>query len=245
MPAKKVAVITGASRGIGAAAAERLAKDGFNVLINYSSADPKDADLAAESVRAAGMQARTFRGDVADPKTAKQMFDQAEADFGGVDVLINNAGIMKLAKLADVTDEAFDQHIAINLKGAFNFMREAAKRMRTGGRVVNISTSVVGTKFETYGVYAATKAALELMTQIMSKEMRGRNISVNAVAPGPTATKLFLDGKPPELLDRIAKLNPFERIGTPEDIVEVIGFLCSPAGAWVNGQIIRVNGGMV
>jgi 3-oxoacyl-[acyl-carrier protein] reductase len=124
-------------------------------------------------------------------------------------------------------------------------MREAAKRMRNGGRVVNISTSVVGTKFETYGVYAATKAALELMTQIMSKEMRGRNISVNAVAPGPTATKLFLDGKSPELLDRIAKLNPFERIGTPEEIVDVIGFLCSPSGAWVNGQIIRVNGGMI
>jgi 3-oxoacyl-[acyl-carrier protein] reductase len=245
MPDKKVAIITGASRGIGAAASERLAKDGFNILINYSSADPKDADLVAESVRATGMEARICRGDVADPKTAKDMFDQAETKFGGVDVLVNNAGIMKLANLADVSDEVFDRHIAINLKGAFNFMREAAKRMRNGGRVVNISTSVVGTKFETYGVYAATKAALELMTQIMSKEMRGRNISVNAVAPGPTATKLFLGGKSPELLDRIAKLNPFERIGTPEEIVDVIAFLCSPAGAWVNGQIIRVNGGMI
>ena len=169
----------------------------------------------------------------------------AETEFGGVDVLINNAGIMKLAKLADVSDDLFERHVAINLKGAFNFMREAAKRMRNGGRVVNISTSVVGTKFETYGVYAATKAALELMSQIMSKEMRGRNILVNAVAPGPTATRLFLDGKSDEVLDRIAKLNPFERIGTPEEIVEVIGFLCSPAGAWVNGQIIRVNGGMI
>ena len=130
----------------------------------------------------------------------------AETEFGGVDVLINNAGIMKLAKLADVSDDLFERHVAINLKGAFNFMREAAKRMRNGGRVVNISTSVVGTKFETYGVYAATKAALELMSQIMSKEMRGRNILVNAVAPGPTATRLFLDGKSDEVLDRIAKL---------------------------------------
>lgn len=236
MPDKKTAIITGASRGIGAAASERLAKDGFNILINYSSADPKDADLVAKSVRAAGTQARTCRGDVADPKTAKETFDLAEAEFGGVDVLINNAGIMKLAKLADVSDDLFDRHIAINLKGAFNFMREAAKRMRNGGRVVNISTSVVGTKFETYGVYAATKAALELMSQIMSKEMRGRNISVNAVTPGPTATKLFLDGKSDEVLDRIAKLNPLERIGTPEEIVEVIGF---PARPRVRGSTAR------
>jgi 3-oxoacyl-[acyl-carrier protein] reductase len=171
------------------------------------------------------------------------MFDLAEAEFGGVDVLINNAGIMKLAKLADVSDDLFDRHIAINLKGASNFMREAAKRMRNGGRVVNISTSVVGTKFETYGVYAATKAALELMSQIMSKEMRGRNISVNAVAPGPMATKLFLDGKSDEVLDRIAKLNPFDRHAGGDCGSDRLP--CSPAGAWVNGQIIRVNGGMI
>ena len=173
------------------------------------------------------------------------MFDLAETDFGGVDVLVNNAGIMELGKIADVDNDTFDRHIAINLKGAFNFLREAANRMRKGGRVVNISTSVVGTKLETYSVYVATKAALELMSQIMSKEMRGRDISVNAVAPGPTATNLFLQGKSDALLDRIAKMNPFERLGTPDEIAAAIEFLCSPEGAWINGQVIRVNGGMV
>jgi 3-oxoacyl-[acyl-carrier protein] reductase len=246
MPDKnRVAIITGASRGIGAATSEYLAKDGFHVLINYSSADSSEALTVAEKVRAVGVEARTYRGSVADPETAKEMFDMAEAEFGGIDVLVNNAGIMELGKIADIDDDTFDRHIAVNLKGAFNFMREAANRMRKGGRIINISTSVVGTKLETYGVYVATKAALELMSQIMSKEMRGREISVNAVAPGPTATKLFLHGKSEAVLDRLAKMNPFERIGTSEEIAAAIAFLCSPGGGWINGQVIRVNGGMV
>src|SRR5580658_2519342 len=174
----KVAIVTGASRGIGAATSERLAMNGFNVLINYSSADPTEANVVAGKVRAAGVAARTCRGDVSDPKTAKEMFDLAETDFGGVDVLVNNAGIMELGKIADVDNDTFDRHIAINLKGAFNFLREAANRMRKGGR----------------------------------------DISVNAVAPGPTATNLFLQGKSDALLDRIAKMNPFERLGTPDEI---------------------------
>jgi 3-oxoacyl-[acyl-carrier protein] reductase len=173
------------------------------------------------------------------------MFDAAEAAFGGVDVLVNNAGIMKLAKLADSDDALFDQQVAVNLKGTFNTLREAAKRLRDGGRIVNFSTSVVGTKLETYGIYAATKAAIEMLTAILSKELRGRRITVNAVAPGPTATDLFLVGKSPELIDRFAKMNPLERLGTPADIASAVAFLAGPDGSWINGQVLRANGGMV
>jgi 3-oxoacyl-[acyl-carrier protein] reductase len=240
----RVAIVTGASRGIGAAVAERLAADGFTVVINYSG-DTKSAEALAHKIEAKGGRALTAKADVSDPNAVRGMFDAAEAAFGGVDVLINNAGIMKLAKIADSDDELFDQQIAINLKGSFNAMREAAKRLRDGGRIVNFSTSVVGIKLETYGVYAATKAAIETMTAILSKEMRGRNITVNAVAPGPVGTELFLNGKSPELIDRMAKMNPLERLGTPGDIASAVSFLTGPDGGWINGQVLRANGGMV
>jgi 3-oxoacyl-[acyl-carrier protein] reductase len=240
----KVAIITGASRGIGAAVAERLAKDGFTVVINYSG-DTKSAEALARKIEGNGGRALTARADVSDPNAVRGMFDAAETAFGGVDVLVNNAGIMKLAKIADSDDAMFDQQIAINLKGSFNAMREAARRLRDGGRIVNFSTSVVGTRMETYGVYAATKAAIETMTAVLSKELRGRSITVNAVAPGPTATDLFLSGKSPELIDRLAKMNPLERLGTPEDIAASVSFLAGPDGGWINGQTLRPNGGMV
>jgi 3-oxoacyl-[acyl-carrier protein] reductase len=240
----KVAIVTGASRGIGAAVAERLAHDGFTVVINYSG-DVKSAEALARKIEGKGGRALTAKADVSDPNAVRSMFDAAEAAFGGVDVLVNNAGIMKLAKIADSDDALFDQHIAINLKGSFNAMREAAKRLRDGGRIVNFSTSVVGTKLETYGVYTATKAAVETMSAILSKELRGRSITVNAVAPGPIATELFLNGKSPELIDRLAKMNPMERLGTTEDIASVVAFLVGPDGAWINGQVLRANGGMV
>jgi 3-oxoacyl-[acyl-carrier protein] reductase len=152
---------------------------------------------------------------------------------------------MKLGRVADSDDASFDQQIAINLKGSFNGMREAARRLRDGGRIVNFSTSVVGTKLETYSIYAATKAAVETMTAILSKELRGRNIAVNAVAPGPVTTELFLQGKSAELVERMAKMNPMERLGTPEDIASVVSFLVGPDGGWVNGQVLRANGGLV
>jgi 3-oxoacyl-[acyl-carrier protein] reductase len=240
----KVAIVTGASRGIGAAVAERLARDGFAVVINYSANAPP-AEALAREIEAKGGRAIAARGDVSDPSAVRGMFYAAEEAFGGVDVLVNNAGIMKLAKIADSDDALFDQQIAVNLKGSFNAMREAARRLRDGGRIVNFSTSVVGTKLETYGIYAATKSAIETMTAILSKEMRGRNITVNAVAPGPTATDLFLDGKSQELVDRLAKMNPMERLGTPEDIASVVAFLAGPDGGWINGQVLGANGGMV
>jgi 3-oxoacyl-[acyl-carrier protein] reductase len=240
----RVAIVTGASRGIGAAVAERLAADGLTVVINYAG-DVKSAEALAKKIEAKGGRALTAKADVSDAGAVRGMFDAAEAAFGGVDVLVNNAGIMKLARIADSDDALFDQQIAINLKGSFNAMREAAKRLRDGGRIVNFSTSVVGIKLETYGVYAATKAAIETMTAILSKEMRGRNITVNAVAPGPVGTELFLNGKSPELIDRMAKMNPLQRLGMPQDIAATVSFLAGPDGGWINGQVLRANGGIV
>ncbi|WP_205193779.1 SDR family oxidoreductase, partial [Burkholderia sp. LMG 13014] len=172
------------------------------------------------------------------------LFDAAEQAFGRIDVVVNSAGVMKLAPLAEVDDAAFDQTVAINLKGAFNVSREAAKRVRDGGRIVNLTSSVIGMRLPTYGVYIATKAAVEGMTQVLAQEMRGRGISVNAVAPGPVATELFLHGKSAELVDRMAKMNPLERLGQPADIASVVAFLAGPDGAWINGQVLRANGGM-
>jgi 3-oxoacyl-[acyl-carrier protein] reductase len=240
----KVAIVTGASRGIGAAIAERLGRDGFAVIVNYSG-NAALAEAMVDKIEAAGGRALSARADVSDAAAVRGMFDTAEAAFGGVDVLVNNAGIMKLAKIADADDASFDQQIAINLKGTFNTLREAAKRLRDGGRIVNFSTSVVGTKLETYGIYTATKAAVEALTPILAKELRGRSISVNALAPGPTATDLFLNGKSPELVERFSKMPPLERLATPEDIAGVVAFLTGPDGGWINGQVLRANGGIV
>jgi 3-oxoacyl-[acyl-carrier protein] reductase len=240
----KVALVTGASRGIGAAVARRLAKDGFTVVINYSG-NAAPAEELVQEIEQAGGKALTAKADVSDAEAVRRMFDAAEAAFGGVDVLINNAGIMMLSSLAEADDANFDRQIGVNLKGTFNTLREAAKRLRDGGRVVNFSTSVVGLKLETYGVYAATKAAVETLTAIMAKEMRGRNITVNAIAPGPVATDLFLNGKSDELIARMAKMNPLERLGKPEDIAAAVAFLAGPDGGWINGQTLRANGGVI
>jgi 3-oxoacyl-[acyl-carrier protein] reductase len=241
---KKAAIVTGASRGIGAAVAARLAADGFAVVVNYS-ASSGPAETLVRTIESTGGRALAAKADVSDADAVRGVFDAAERAFGGVDVLVNNAGIMKLAKIADCDDASFDEQIAINLKGSFNGMREAARRLRDGGRIVNFSTSVVGTKLETYGVYTATKAAVETMTAILSKELRGRHITVNAVAPGPVSTELFLAGKSPELIERMAKIPPLERLGTTEDIASVVSFLAGPDGGWINGQVLRANGGLV
>jgi 3-oxoacyl-[acyl-carrier protein] reductase len=240
----KVAIVTGASRGIGAAVAERLARDGFTVVINYSG-DAAPAEALARRIEAAGGRALAAKADVSDPDAVRRLFDATETAYGGVNVLVNNAGIMKLSSIADVDDATFDRLIAVNLKGTFNGLREAARRLRAGGRIINFSTSVVGLRLETYGVYAASKAAVETLTAILAKELRGRSITVNAIAPGPTATDLFLDGKPQELIDRMAKMNPLERLGTPQDIAAAVAFLAGPDGSWINGQTLRANGGMI
>lgn len=240
----KTAIVTGGSRGIGAAIATRLGKEGFNVIVNYAGSEAAAEKVAAE-IEASGGKAVVAQADVADSAAVKRMFDLAESAFGGVDVLINNAGIMRLDPLAQADDAQVESQIDINLKGPINTMREAAKRLRNDGRIVNLSSSVVALKFETYGIYAATKGAVEILTGILAKEMRGRGVTVNAVAPGPTGTELFLDGKPDAVIEKLSKANPLERLGTPEDIANVVAFLVSPDGGWVNGQVLRANGGMI
>jgi 3-oxoacyl-[acyl-carrier protein] reductase len=240
----KAAIVTGASRGIGAAVARRLAADGFGVIVNFADkADEADAQVAR--IGAEGGQAKAVQADVSDPAAVRRLFDEAGALFGGVDVLVNNAGIMQLSTIADADDAFFDRHIAINLKGVFNGMREAARRLRSGGRIISFSSSVVGLYQPTYGVYAATKGGVEAMTHVLANEMRGRSITVNVIAPGPTATDLFLKGKPQEVVDRLTKLAPLERLGQPEDIAAAVSFLAGPDGAWINGQVLRANGGVV
>ena len=240
----KVAIVTGASRGIGAAIAERLAADRFAVVVNYAGR-AAEAEACVAKIKAAGGRAIAAQADVSDPVAVARTFTAAQEAFGGVDVLVNNAGIMKLAKLADSDDALFDAQIAINVKGCFNTLREAARRLRDGGRIINLSSSVVGLYQPTYGVYAATKAAVEAMTHVMARELRGRSSTVNAIAPGPTATALFLDGKPQTVIDELTRLAPLERLGRPEDIANAVAFLAGPDGAWINGQVLRANGGIV
>jgi 3-oxoacyl-[acyl-carrier protein] reductase len=243
-PSRKVALITGAAGGIGAAVSERLARDGFVVVVNYAG-QAAPAEALVRKIEAAGGRALAAQADISDAAAVKRMFDTVEAAFGGIDVLVNNAGIMNLASIAESDDALFDRQVAVNLKGTFNTLREAARRLRPGGRIINFSSSVVGMLQPTYGVYAATKAAVEAMTSILAKELRGRNITVNAIAPGPTATKLFLDGKPQEVIDRLSKAAPLERLGQPEDIASSVAFLAGPDGAWINGQTLRANGGII
>lgn len=246
MPVRKdkVALVTGGARGIGAAIVTRLARDGFVVAINYVG-NAAAAETLLRQVRDAGGEGMVWQADVANPTECRRLFDAVEGALGGVDVVVNNAGIIHYANLVDFDDAAFDRLIAVNLKGAFNGMREAALRLPDGGRIVNLSTSVLGMMLPTYSVYAASKAAVEAMTSVLAKELRGRNITVNAVAPGPTATDLFLDGKPQEVVDRLAKMAPLERLGEPEDIARVVSFIVSAEGGWVNGQVLRANGGIV
>jgi 3-oxoacyl-[acyl-carrier protein] reductase len=242
--AQRCAIITGSSRGIGAAIAARLAAEGLAVIVNYSGkAEP--ADELVRRIEAAGGKALAQKADVSRAAEVAAMFDAAEAAFGGVEVLVNNAGIMKLAPVAESGDDLVDRHLSINLKGTINTLREAARRLRDGGRIVNFSSSVVGLYQPTYGIYAATKAGVEALTHVLAKELGARGITVNAVAPGPTATGLFLDDKDQATIDRIAKAAPLGRLGQPEDIAAVVAFLTGPDGGWVNGQVLRANGGVV
>jgi 3-oxoacyl-[acyl-carrier protein] reductase len=241
---QRVAIVTGASKGIGAATALRLARDGFAVAVNYSRS-AADADAVVRTIEAEGGRAVAVQADVADPQAVAALFSRTEGELGSVDVIVNNAGTMKLEPIAAVSDENFDRVVATNLKGVFNGMREAAKRLNAGGRIISLSTSVVGTYGPNYGVYAATKAAVEALTHVLSKELGQKGITVNVVAPGPTATDLFTEGKSEELIARITGTIPLGRLGTPDEIAAVIAFLAGPDGTWVNGQVIRTNGGMI
>ena len=240
----QIAIVTGASRGIGAAIAERLAADGFTVIVNYSG-NQALADELVRKIEQNGGRALSAKADVSDAASVAQLFDRAEQAFGGVDILVNNAGVIALAPVAEMSDADADRLIDINLKGTFNTLREAAKRLRDNGRIINFSSSVVGLLQPGYGMYAASKAAVEALTSVLAKELRGRNITVNAIAPGPTATSLFLDGKTPDLIECLAKMAPLERLGQPQDIAAAVSFLAGADGSWVNGQTLRANGGII
>jgi 3-oxoacyl-[acyl-carrier protein] reductase len=242
----KIALVTGGSRGIGAAMATRLAADGAAVVVNYLTHHPEANEVVQKIVRAGG-KAIAVQADVSKAEDVRFLFNEVVERFEGLDLLINNAGATHIrpTAIADATDEIYDIMFAVNTKGAFLCLREAAKHMRSGGRIINLSSTGVVNAHSGYAIYTAAKSAVEIFTRVLCKELKGRNITVNCVAPGATATAQWLKGKPEELLQTIANLSPLNRLGTPEDIAALIAFLVSPQAEWVNGQIIRANGGFV
>ena len=240
---ERVAIVTGASGGIGRAVAVRLAREGMAVAVHYAGNRDR-AQETVDEVLAAGGHAFVVAADVADEDQVAAMFDQVEAQFGGVDVVVNTAGIMLLSPLAELKLDDFDRMHRTNVRGTFIVDQQAVRRVRAGGAIINFSSSVVKIALPSYTAYAATKGAVDAMTLILAKEMRGRDITVNAVAPGPTATPLFLDGKPQQVIDTLKNMTPLQRLGEPADIAEAVAFLAGPA-RWVNGQVIYANGGVI
>ncbi|WP_406303941.1 SDR family oxidoreductase [Streptomyces sp. NBC_00885] len=240
----RVAVVTGGSRGIGREAVSRLAADGFAVVVGF--AGNRDlAEAAVKDVTAAGGRAVAVQADVADEHAVAALFATAESEYGGVDIVVHAAGRAYLSSIAELDLAELDAVHRTNIRGTFVVAQQAARTVREGGAVITFSTSVVGLAFPKYGPYSASKGAVEALTLILARELRGRDITVNAVAPGPTATELFFEGKDEETIARLAAQPPLERLGTPADIAEVVAFLASPAGHWVNGQVIRANGGII
>lgn len=239
----RVALVTGGSGGIGTAVSRRLAEAGMTVVVHYAGRADQAEQIAAE-IAAAGGSALALRGDVADPDQMAELFDTIEQRFGGIDVVVNTAGIMLLGRLTEVSLEDFDRMHRVNVRGAFVVSQLAARRLREGGALINFSSSMTRLQLPTYAAYAATKGAVEAMTLILARELRGRDVTVNAVAPGPTATPLFLDGKTEQQIQQLATAAPLERLGTPEDIAESVNFLAGPAGRWTNGQVLYANGGI-
>jgi 3-oxoacyl-[acyl-carrier protein] reductase len=239
----RVALVTGGSGGIGRSVAERLAADGMAVGVHYAGNKAK-ADDAVSAITAAGGRAIAIGGDVAEENDMTAAFDRVEQEFGGIDVVVNTAGIMLLSPLATLNLDDLDRMHRVNIRGTFVVSQQAARRVRSGGSIINFSTSVAKLQFPTYSAYAASKGAVNAMTLVLARELRGRDITVNAVAPGPTATDLFLDGKDQSVIDNLSKVAPLERLGTPADIAEVVSFVAGPA-RWINGQVLYVNGGAI
>lgn len=238
----KTAIVTGASRGIGRAIAKRLAADGFSVVVNFAGNASK-AKEAVDEITAAGGKAIAIQGDISNPSDVQQLFEKTKQAFGQIDVVVNNAGIMPLSPIAKGDIEAFDKVIQTNLRGSFLVLSQAAQHVAEGGRIIAFSSSVLAKSFPGYGPYIASKAGVEGLVHVLANELRGRNITVNAVAPGPVATELFLEGKTEEQIAQLSKLAPIERLGQPEDIANVVSFLAGPDGSWINSQVVRANGG--
>ncbi|MGW4029492.1 SDR family oxidoreductase [Streptomyces sp. NPDC004838] len=238
----RVALVTGGSGGIGRAVSERLAADGMAVGVHYGGNKAR-ADETVAAITSAGGRAVAVGGDIADEHAMSAAFDAVEREFGGVDVVVNTAGIMILTPVATLDLDDLDRMHRTNIRGTFVVSQQAARRVRGGGAIINFSTSVTRLRPPTYAAYAASKGAVEAMTLVLARELRGKDITVNAVAPGPTATPLFLDGKDEATIDNLAKAAPLERLGAPQDIAEAVAFLAGPA-RWVNGQILYANGGI-
>jgi 3-oxoacyl-[acyl-carrier protein] reductase len=236
------AIVTGASRGIGRAVARRLAADGFAVVVNYAG-NLARAEEVVDEIKSAGGRAIAVQGGVASEPDVKRLFETALKEFGQIDVVVNNAGIMPLSPIAKSDADAFDKVIATNLRGTFLVLAQAAQHVAAGGRIIAFSSSVLAKSFPTYGPYIASKAGVEGLVHVLANELRGRNITVNAVAPGPVGTELFLEGKSEEQIAQLSKLAPLERLGQPEDIAGVVSMLAGPDGGWINSQVIRANGG--
>lgn len=239
----RVALVTGASRGIGATIARRLVRDGFAVAVNYAASSSEADELVTELTRNGG-NAIAVRADVSKSDEVSRLYETVGQQLGNVDVVVNNAGILKTVPLAQTSDELFAQTFAINVGGVFNMLREAATRVNEGGRIINLSSTTLALNLPGYAVYNGTKAAVEAFSRVFAKELRGRRITVNCVAPGPVATELFLNGKTDEQIRQFAQMPPLERLGQPEDISGVVAFLAGPDGAWINGQVLRANGGV-
>ena len=238
----KVAIVTGASRGIGQAIARRLAADGFAVAVNYAGNTARAQETVA-AIEAAGGRAMAIQGDVANPSDVSALFDGVKQAFGRIDVVVNSAGIMPMTPISEAGLADFDKVIATNLRGAFLVLAQAAAHLGEGGRIIALSTSVIAKSFPSYGPYIASKAGVEGLVHVLANELRGRGITVNAVAPGPVGTELFFNGKTPEQIAQVTNLAPLQRLGTPDDIAGVVSFLAGPDGAWVNSQVVRANGG--
>ena len=240
----KVAIVTGASRGIGRQIALKLAQEGYDIVVNYNS-NSQAADEVVAEITALGQKALAVQADISNVADTAKLFDAAINEFGQVDALINNAGLMITEPIAQVTEETFDRQFNINVKGTFFMLKNAFEKLADNGSIVNISTSVVGQMFPTYSVYTGTKGAVEQFTRQLAKEFGTRQININAIAPGPTGTELFLTGKSEEQINHLASMNAYNRLGTPDDIANVVAMLVSPAGKWINGQTIRTNGGFI
>jgi 3-oxoacyl-[acyl-carrier protein] reductase len=238
----KTAIVTGASRGIGRSIARRLASDGFSVVVNYAGS-VKDAEEAVNEIRSNGGNAVAIAGDISQANDVTELFEKAAQAFGPIEVVVNDAGVMPLSPIAKSDVGSFDKVIAINLRGAFLVLAQAAQHVVEGGRIIALSSSVIAKSFPTYGGYIASKAGVEGLVHVLANELRGRNITVNAVAPGPTATELFIKGKTEAQIEEFKKLNPLERLGQPEDIANLVSFLAGPDGGWINAQVLRANGG--
>jgi 3-oxoacyl-[acyl-carrier protein] reductase len=238
----KTALVTGASRGIGRAIALRLARDGFGVAVSYAGRS-EEADSVVQEITHAGGDAVALQADISDAGDVEHLFRETLHAFGRIDVVVNSAGIMTLGPIADGHIDDFDAIIATNLRGAYLVLAEAARQVVDGGRIIALSSSVIALSRPTYGPYIASKAGVEGLVRVLANELRGREVTVNAVAPGPVATELFLQGKTPEQIERFRTLPPLERLGRPEDIADLVSFIAGPEGGWVNGQVLRANGG--